>query len=353
VIITRTPVRLSFAGGGTDMPSFYEQDGGAVLSTTINKYFYTVITERGDTMLQLISSDLRVLEQVDAVDPSSYAGDLRIPLAVVRRYNVRRGLNIFMASEIPPGTGLGSSASVCVNMIRAIWTLQGRVVNPYHLAEEAFLLASEMLGEPVGKQDEYAASFGGFNEILFDKAGVTVMPVGLDPLVTAAMEQRLLLFFTGSSRRSTEILAEQKRLSLDPASAVTRGLRAIRALVPHSRDALTAGDLETFGTVLHEGWCLKRELSSRISTAAIDDLYLLARSRGAIGGKISGAGGGGFFMLFTREGAQGPVREAMLGRGLKEMHYRFDHHGSRIVYNDPYFDSDETGGLRWSFIQGS
>ena len=120
MIITRTPVRISFAGGGTDMPAFYEREGGAVLSAAINKYFYTVITARGDTILQLISSDLRVVEQVDAVDPAAYSGDLRIPMAVVRRNKVRRGMNIFMASEIPPGTGLGSSASVCVNLIRAV-----------------------------------------------------------------------------------------------------------------------------------------------------------------------------------------------------------------------------------------
>ena len=353
MIITRTPVRLSFAGGGTDMPSFYEQEGGAVLSTAINKYFYTVVTERSDTLLQLISSDLRVLEQVDAIDPSSYTGDLRIPLAVARRLNVRRGLNIFMASEIPPGTGLGSSASVCVNIIRSLWTLQGRNVNPYELAEEAFFVASRILGEPVGKQDEYAAAFGGINEILFEKSAVTVLPVDVRPEVRHALGRRLMLFFTGSSRRSTEILAEQNRGAREGASPVTRSLKAIRDLVEPARDSLMSGDLDAFGAVLHEGWLAKRAISSRISSPEIDELYDLARSRGAIGGKLAGAGGGGFLMLLAREGSQNGIRDAMTQRGLKEMRFGLDHHGSRVVYNDPYFDSNETGGLSWSFVTGS
>lgn len=335
------------------MPAFYEREGGAVLSAAINKYFYTVITARGDTILQLISSDLRIVEQVDAVDPSSYSGDLRIPMAVVRRNKVRRGMNIFMASEIPPGTGLGSSASVCVNLIRAVWTLQGRAVNPYDLAEEAFFVASGILGEPVGKQDEYAAAFGGINEIRFEREGTTVLPLELNHDLIERLERRILLFFTGSSRRSTEILAEQQQACAEGSPDLTRRLAEMRDLVAPARKALQEGDLDGFGGLMHEGWRRKRGISARIATARIDDLYRIARARGALGGKIAGAGGGGFLMLFSREGGQEDLRDAMREQGLSEMHFRFDHYGSRVVYNDPYFDGDETGGLRWSFVRHS
>ena len=175
----------------------------------------------------------------------------------------------------------------------------------------------------------------------------------LTPSVLSALERRLLLFFTGSSRNASEILAEQKEAMQDRSSGVSRRLRAIRNLVDPAREALLSSDLDRFGEILHEGWQLKRSLSARVSSERIDTVYEAACAAGAMGGKLAGAGGGGFLLLFSRDGAQESIRRTMLPLGLEELHFRFDHHGSRVVYNDPWFDTDETGGLRWSFVAGN
>lgn len=351
MLIARTPVRVSFVGGGTDQPEFYREHGGAVISAAINKYFYTIVTGRDDDVAQVISSDLRVMEEVDRIHLDAYEGDLKIPMAVIKHLGLRRGLNLFLASEIPPGTGLGSSASVCVNVIRALWEFEGKAHSKYELAEEAFRVAREILGAPVGKQDEYAAAFGGINEIRFASEGVRVEPLKLDEEIIEALEERILLFFTGSQRNSYDILAEQRRRSEERDSRVLDALRELLALVREARKALDEADLDRFGEILDTGWQQKKRISGRITSASIDQAYEEAKRRGALGGKLAGAGGGGFFILVTREGFQGQVREALVSRGMKEMSFHFDLYGSRIVHNDPFFDSDGRGGTRWRFIQ--
>jgi D-glycero-alpha-D-manno-heptose-7-phosphate kinase len=271
-------------------------------------------------------------------------------MAVMKHLGVRRGLNLFMASEIPPGTGLGSSAAVCVNVIRALWEMEARPHSKYELAEEAFRVAREVLGAPVGKQDEYASAFGGINEIRFRPGRTEVEPLPLDDDVVAALEERTLLFFTGSQRNSYEILAEQRRRSEERDSKVLDALTGLRGLVAEARAALIGGDVDRFGAILDEGWRHKKRISGRISSPAIDLAYEEALARGALGGKIAGAGGGGFLLLVVREGAAPGVREALRVRGLKEMSFHFDLHGSRVVYNDPFFDSDGRGGTRWRFV---
>jgi len=350
MLITRTPVRISFVGGGTDQPEFYREYGGAVISAAINKYFYTVLTIRDDDLVQVISSDLKAMVEVERIRVDAYEGELKIPMAVIKHLGLRRGVNLFLASEIPPGTGLGSSAAVCVNVVRALWELQGRQHSKYELAEEAFRIAREILGAPVGKQDEYAAAFGGINEIRFAAKSVEVDRLEMPEQVVEALERRVLLFFTGNQRNSYEILSEQRRLSLDRDSKVLSALQGMSGLVRDAREALLCGDLDRFGEILDAGWQQKKQISGRISSSEVDLAYEEARRRGAIGGKLAGAGGGGFFMLITREGSQSSVREALASRGMKEMSFHFDLHGSRVVYNDPLFDSNGRGGTRWRFV---
>ena len=350
MVIVRTPVRISFVGGGTDQPEFYREHGGAVVSAAINKYFYTVLTKRDDDVVQVISSDLKAMEEVRRIQVDAYEGDLRIPMAVVKHLKVRQGLNLFLASEIPPGTGLGSSAAVCVNVLRALWEMEGRPHSKYELAEEAFKVAREILKAPVGKQDEYAAAFGGINEIRFAGDGVQVEPLPLDEGIIDRLEQRILLFFTGSQRNSYEILAEQCRRSEQKDARVLRALQELRSLVAEARDALVRADLDRFGEILDFGWQQKKQISGRISNREIDGIYDEARRHGALGGKLAGAGGGGFFILVAREGRQEELREALLAKGLKEMSFHFDLCGSRVVYNDPFFDSNGRGGTRWRFV---
>jgi len=350
MLITRTPVRISFVGGGTDQPEFYEAHGGAVVSAAINKYFYTVLTRREDDVIQVISSDLKVMEELERIRVEVYEGDLKIPMAVMKHLKIRKGVNLFLASEIPPGTGLGSSAAVCVNVIRALWEMEGKPHSRYELAEEAFKVAREVLHAPVGKQDEYAAAFGGINAIRFTADGVQVEPLPLDSEAIEELERRVLLFFTGSQRNSYEILSEQRRRSEENDPKVLAALRGLLGLVDEAREALVRGDLDRFGEILDAGWQQKKQISGRISLLKVDEAYEEAKRRGALGGKLAGAGGGGFFLLVVREGCREAVREALASRGMKEMSFHFDLHGSRVVYNDPLFDNDGRGGTRWRFV---
>ena len=351
MIITRTPVRLSFAGGGTDLPAYYNRFGGTVLSTAVNKYFYTVLTERGDSMVQVISSDLRTMldvQDVNRMDPSDEK--LEIPLRVLQEFACPRGVNLFLASEIPPGTGLGSSAAVCVNLVKAMASWLDVPMSRHELAERAFEVATRRMGRPVGKQDEYAAAFGGLNLYRFSSAGVQVEPLAIPAADLERLEDSLMLFFTGSARDSAEILSEQRAASQRGEPRVLAALDGIKELVEGAGRLLERGDLPGFGALLDAGWALKKRISPKVTTPYIDRLYRLACSAGAWGGKITGAGGGGFLMLCCRRDRQADVRAALEAEGAREMHFRFDLHGATVVYDDPFFDAGGRGGRRWRFV---
>ncbi len=350
MIIVRSPVRISFAGGGTDLPSYYEKQGGLVLSTAINKYFYTVLTDREDGRTQIISSDLRALETCEDVEKMELHGsELEIPFAVMKYFRPQVAVNLFLASEVPPGTGLGSSASACVGVLKAFSTRLGREMGKADLAEAAFEIARNILKRPVGKQDEYAAAFGGINVFKFDAEGAEVEPIRLPSEMLTDLQQSLLLFFTGSSRDSSQILAAQDQSVQQREDHVLEALAALKALVYPMRDALRRGDLDAFATLLDAGWNLKKRISTRISNPLIDQIYQTARDRGALGGKVTGAGGGGFLLLFCPRDRQRAVREALRGFGVKEMRFQFDLAGARVVYDDPFFDADSGGGVQWVF----
>lgn len=354
MLIVHTPVRVSFAGGGTDLPSYYEKYGGMVLSTSIDKYFYTVLTERNDGQTQVISSDLRAVESCERIEKMEFQGnDLEIPFAVLKHLKCDVGVNLFLASEVPPGTGLGSSAAVCVNILKTLSVFLGHNLSEEDLAESAFHIARNILKRPVGKQDEYAVALGGLNVVRFEAGGVTVEPVSLSTDSLVDLEQNLMLFFTGSARDSSEILAAEDISVRRSQDDVVGALTALKGLVLPMRDALDTGDLGRFGRLLDEGWRIKKQISSRISNPRIDQIYDAALARGALGGKIAGAGGGGFLLLYCEKGKQDAVRGTMREFGLKEMRFRFDMAGTKVVYNDPFYDSDTHGGIRWVFMASS
>ena len=355
MLIARTPVRISFAGGGTDLPSFYEKYGGAVLSTAINKYFYTILTERDDRYIQIISSDLQRMTQIDHLefnlkfeDKKLSEYELDIPLAVLIYFRLNRGINLFLASEVRPGTGLGSSASVCVNMVKLISNFLGKSMSRYDLAETAFHIATKMLNRPVGKQDEYAAAFGGLNLIVFDASGYThVEPIKVDSEILETLEKSIMLYFTGSSHNSTEILSIQKTSSEKGEKTTVESLTFLRDIVAPMKESIAKGNLDEFGRLLDESWQFKRRVSNKISNSYIDQLYDLAKSNGALGGKITGAGGGGFLMLYCPPENQPYLRSAMSQNGIKEMLFKFDFQGCQIVYDDPFFGSSGRGSMLW------
>ena len=351
MLIVRSPGRISFGGGGTDLPSYYARFGGCVVSAAINKHFYTVLEKRGDGKIQIISADLRTVEtwrDIAEMDVRGHA--LEIPLAVLKEFGRNVSVNLFLASEIPPGTGLGSSASVCVNLTKTLATYSHTALSKYDLAERAFHIARNVLGRPVGKQDEYASAFGGLNFISFYENGSThVEPLKLDPDLVRELQSSLLLFFTGASHHSWTILEEQEESARGTRGTTVEYLHEIRKLAEPMKAALLAGELREFGLLLHRSWEIKKQLSSKVSSVRINELYESALRNGAIGGKITGAGGGGFLLLFCPQERHQDVRTALVGMGAREMGFEFDFQGAQVVADDPFIDGDQNGGMRWTF----
>lgn len=352
MLIVRSPVRISFGGGGTDLPAYYQQYGGAVLSTAINKYFYTIVGRRIDQCIQIISSDLRVCERWrDFASLDIQGTGLEIPVAVLKNLNSEIYADLFLASEIPPGTGLGSSASVCVNVLKTLTTYLRTPLSKVELAERAFNIARNVLHHHVGKQDEYAAALGGLNFIEFLPNGSTqIESLDLSPPVLSEFQNSLLLFFTGSAHHSWGILEEQEKSTEQRTQKPLEALHQIKDLAYRMRDALIRGDLNRFAAMLHESWLAKKRVSSRISNSRIDAVYEAALDCGALGGKITGAGGGGFLLLYCEPQNQDHVREALSGHGLKEMSFSFDFQGAHVLVNDPFIDNDERSASRWTFL---
>jgi len=352
MLIGRSPVRISFGGGGTDLPSYYEQFGGAVLSTAINKYFYTILGNRSDGRIQVISSDLRLFGNwSDLAALPAHDSGLEIPLAVLKDLGADLAADLFLASEIPPGTGLGSSASVCVNLLKVLTTYLRCPLSKHDLAERAFNITRLGLGRYVGKQDEYAAAFGGLNYIRFSRDGTTqVEPLQLDPGVLSALQSNLLLFFTGAAHHSWDILADQEKSTRLADSPAVEALHQVKEAAVLMKESLLCGDLEHFGHLLDDAWQSKKRISQRISSPRIDHLYEVARAHGVLGGKITGAGGGGFLLLYAEPACQDAVRSAMQAEAVQEMAFAFDGQGAQVIVNVPFIDHDEHAGTRWTFL---
>lgn len=339
MLIGRAPVRISFAGGGTDLRDYYSRFGGMVVSAAIDKYFYAIVSPREDKSIQLISADYQTMssvENLDCIDLDD--GPLSLPKAIIDNLNIQRGLNLFLASEIPPGTGLGSSGAVAVTLLNTLSTLNGGTVSPSDAAERAFYIETEILGMPIGKQDQYASAHGGLNAIYFEEEGVRVEPLRMDPEVLRQFERNLMLFFTGSTRNSATILRNQRAQTKNNDSRTLEALHRIKHLGQEVRETLEQGDLDRFGDLLHEGWENKKRISSSITNERIDGAYEKARAYGARGGKITGAGGGGFLMVYCDEEHQPAVRGALKDDGLEEMTFSFDFDGARVLLQSHPFD---------------
>ncbi len=339
MLIARAPMRISFGGGGTDLEAYYARYGGMVVSSAINKYFYAIITTDETDDLQVISADYRSLFRHTPYNDLFWDGDLALPKAVLHHFGIRRGVNLFVASEVPPGTGLGSSSAAAVTLVRAISTLIEQPITKQQTAELASYIEIGKMGMPIGKQDQYASAFGGLNTITFASEGVAVEPLRIDPDVRDTLERRLMLFFTGSSRESTSILKHQRKSTEERDEAVLEALHRIKHVAGEVQHCLEQGDLDKFAALLHYSWQEKRRLAPNLSSQFIDECYQLALKHGAAGGKITGAGGGGFLLLYCREEAQETVTLALEERGLKRMNFHFDYQGATVMLNVANFSS--------------
>ena len=324
MIITRTPLRVSFVGGGTDLRAFYRRERGAVLSTAIDKYIYITVNRKFDNKIRASYS---ITEFAD--HPSQLKHELIREAMLLT--GIDGGVEITSISDVPSqGTGLGSSSSYTVGLLNALYAFKGQLVNAERLASEACRIEVDILHKAMGKQDQYIAAYGGMQFIQFhpdESVLADALPCG--QAIKDQLQRSLLMLYTGVTRSASSVLEEQQRRT-DSEKAAQDGLRRMRDLADQLRDSLCAGNLNAFGEVLHTGWMLKRALASGISSGAIDGWYERARQLGAIGGKLLGAGGGGFILLFAP-----PESHAAICRGLPDlrpMPFQFEPRGSQIIF---------------------
>jgi D-glycero-alpha-D-manno-heptose-7-phosphate kinase len=324
LIITRSPLRISLGGGGTDLPSYYRKHTGFVLSAAINRYVYIAVNEAFRPRIILKYSKQEDVECLEQIQHPIFREALR--LTGVTGPN----LEIASFSDIPAGTGLGSSGSFTTALLRALHTMKRSFVLPQELAEQACHIEIDVLKEPIGKQDQYIAAFGGITSFEFlPDDRVVAEPLKIAPETLANLEDGLLLFFTGSSRAASEILRDQDKRTCDNAADMLANLHHTKQLGQESRDALLAGDLRKFAELMHVHWEHKKKRSPGMSSDLIDEMYALARSQGALGGKLIGAGGGGFLLFYTEDKAR--LRSAMRHAGLREVRMQFDFAGTSVV----------------------
>lgn len=322
MIITQTPLRISFFGGGTDFREFYEREPGWVLSSAIDKYIFVVIKERFDDKIRV---GYTRTEMVDAVDEVEH----ELVRECLRRTGITRRVEISTMADIPSeGSGLGSSSTVTVGLLNAMYTYLGTPKDQASLAREACEIEIDVLGKPNGKQDQYIAAFGGQRFIRFcPDDNVEVEPLVIDPRYARRFNQNIMLFYTNVARKAESVLDEQRKNTVDRMHV----LQEMKGLALRARRHLCEGELDQFGSLLHEAWLLKKQMASKISSSAIDELYDTARDAGALGGKITGAGGGGFLLLYCPREKQDAVRSAL--SHLPELPFHLERDGTKVIFN--------------------
>ena len=328
MIITKTPFRVSFCGGGSDMANFYEKYGGCVLSTSINKYCYISIHpyfNENQTLLKYSENEL-----VDSSDQIKH----RIFRQVLTDMGVH-GVEISSTADIPGGTGLGSSSTFTVGLLNTLNCYNGKFVSKDKLAKLACEVEIEKLGNPIGKQDQYGAALGGLNFIKFNQDGsVSHEPILMEGKTYKKLQKNLLMFYTGTTRSANTILAEQTKNITSEDKA--KNLLKMCGLAKDMKVALENNDISSFGRILDEGWQLKKELASGIANPAIDEAYEIAMKNGALGGKLLGAGGGGFLLFYCEEEKQDQLKKAI---GLRELDFSFERDGTSVIYiGDKYWN---------------
>ena len=326
MIITRTPLRISIGGGGTDLPSYYEKFGGFVISAAIKQYVYLTLHR---TFVPNYIIKYSQLETVDSVD------EIRHPIirAALRLHGIPPYIEIASMADMPAGTGLGSSGSFTVGLLRALYALKREPVATKDLAEEACHIEIDLLREPVGKQDQYIAAFGGLMCLDFAPGGsVTVTPLRLHPETLHSLEDHLLMFFTGYSRSAGSVLEDQAKRTVQSDSVMLENLHFTKQLGLATKAALEAGRTREYAEILNQHWEFKRKRSQGISNESINRWYEIARQNGALGGKLVGAGGGGFLLFYAEDRAR--LRTAMADQGLTEVRFNFDHEGSKVLVQD-------------------
>lgn len=324
MIIVQTPLRISFFGGGTDFPTYFQAEGGAVLTTAINKYIFVIVKKRYDDRLRISYTRTEMVDRVDEINHELIRQSLIMT-------GITKGVEIITMGDIPAGTGLGSSSTVTVGALHAMHAYQNRWVPTAQLASEACQIEVDILGKPIGYQDQYIAAFGGLRFIEFRRDGqVTVDNVAVKAEILKRLSEKLLLFYTGVTRTADEILVDQKEKIGQNGDI----LRRLKEMAFVARSALIAGELDRIGDLLDESWMLKKQLAKGISNGLLESSYNAARQAGALGGKVTGAGGGGFLLLYTPLEKRESVRAAL--KHLQELPFQLEPDGTKVVFNYRY-----------------
>lgn len=321
MIITQTPLRISIAGGGTDISAYYQKHGGAVLSTAIDKYVYVILNKRFDDKIYISYSRKEIVDHVDEIQHELVREALKIT-------GLEKGIEIAIMADIPSsGSGLGSSSSLTVGLLNAFYTYKGIQVPAEQLAQEACEIEIERCGKPIGKQDQYIAAYGGLNYFEFNSDGsVIVTPINIGPL-KQHWGASMMLFFTNITRSADVILKEQTGRTEENAAFLDK----IKALAKDARDAVQKGNFDAVGDILRENWLLKKELANGITKPEIDNMVDVAVAGGAVGCKICGAGGGGFLLTYCSRQHKSQLRKAM--SAYREMPFFLERYGSKVNYN--------------------
>jgi D-glycero-alpha-D-manno-heptose-7-phosphate kinase len=326
MIITRTPLRISLGGGGTDLPSYYRRFGGQVVSAAINRYIFIAINR---TFTEDYFLKYSALERVDRIEEIAHP----IVREVLSTHHVGPGVELVSVADIPSGTGLGSSGAFTVGLLRAVLAYRREHATAGNLADEACSIEIDRLERPVGKQDQYISAFGGLTCLTFEPDGpVRVSPLMISNETLRDLEEHLLMFFTGYSRDADRVLEEQRTRSEEGDMEMIENLHYVKTLGVDIKEALEKGDLDTFASLMDDHWNHKKKRSASMSNSRIDRWYEVAMANGALGGKLVGAGAGGFLLFYAKD--QDNLRAAMEEEGLNEVRFSFDHDGSVVLVRD-------------------
>jgi D-glycero-alpha-D-manno-heptose-7-phosphate kinase len=327
MILSRAPVRITLGGGGTDLKSYYAKHGGFVIAAAIDRYCSILASKRFYDSIRLSYSQMEIKNNVDDIEHPIFRETLRF-------VGIKKGIELHSVADIPASSGLGSSSSFTVALLNALHAYKREFVTQKQLAEEACHVEIDMLGEPIGKQDQYIAAFGGLTCLTFEKNGeVLVEPLHISDETLEQLESNLIFFFTGKERSASEILSEQDNKSRQDAPEMIQNLHQIKEIGLETRKYLEKGEIDKLGELLHTHWEIKKKRSDKMSDPFIDECYETARKNGALGGKLIGAGGGGFFMFYCYNSDRPRLSGAMKKMGLKPQRFHFDFEGAKVLVN--------------------
>ena len=331
MLLGTSPLRLSFAGGGTDLKEYYENFEGSVVSTAINRFTYVIVTPREDNSFQVFSSDFQVHYPPTKFNDLKVERGSELVVTVVKSLNYQNGANLMLNSEVSPGSGLGASSSLAVNLVKTISSLKKENMSNEDIAERAYDIGRNKLNWTVGKQDEYISAFGGFNFIQFKNERVTVNKIPINKNSLLELEKNVLLFYIGKTRNSSNILENQIKLIKENNPETLNALHNVKELSEKMYSSLSQSDIIKFAELLNSGWEAKKKFTNGISNEYVNDLYNLGIKSGALGGKLTGAGGGGHMLFYCEPSKQKNLIEKMTEQGLKQVKCKFYESGCKVL----------------------